>query len=348
MPKNIRPRGLHVLAAAVLAVSATACANPASQGSKGGGYLIGVDFPSQNQARWGFEAKTFEEQAGKHGDKVIVNYANYSTSKQTSDVETMLQQGIDVLVLGPVDSTAAAALVTRAQSQGVKVITYDVGVTGATADYAVERNNYEAGKMHVESALAAVPTGNYAIIRGDRSTSVAQGIGRAYDDLLRNKPGVNVVYDQWTPAWDSAQAQRYAEAALLDNGNNIDAFIVSWDYGAQGVAQALKTAGISRHVYVTGTDGSVPSLANIATGRQSETVWTHIDSGASSAADIAHALASHGEVPQPDDTVDGVKTHYMKLTNVDAANLCEFVTTIAPAGWASVEQVYGPNSAHCA
>lgn len=339
---------LGILLTGVLSIASTACAGSAAERGSGDGYVIGIDFPSQNQARWGFEARMFQEQVEKNGDTAIVNYANYSTSKQTSDVETMLQQGVDVLVLSPVDSTAAAALITRAQAQGVKVITYDAGVSGASADYAVERNNYDAGKLHVESALRAVPAGNYAIIRGDKSTSVAQGMGRAYDELLLTNPDVRVVYDQWTPAWDSAQAQRNAEAALLDNSNNIDAFIVSWDDGAQGVVQALKTARIAPgQVYVTGTDGAIPSLANIASGWQSETVWTPIDEAAVSAADLAHALASGDGIPEPDDTVDGVKTDYLNLTSVDSANLCQFITEIAPTGWASVQQVYGEESTTC-
>lgn len=339
-------RTLGVLVIGTLTAAATACSNSASDG--GDGYVIGIDFPSQNQARWGFEAKMFQEQVEKAGDTAIVNFANYSTSKQTSDVETMLQQGVDVLVLSPVDSTAAAALVTRAQSQGVKVITYDTGVSGAVADYAVERNNYDAGQLHAESALRSIPSGNYAIIRGDRSTSVAQGMGKAYDELLLNNPNIRVVYDQWTPAWDSAQAQRNAEAALLDNNNEIDAFIVSWDDGAQGVVQALKTARLAPgDVYVTGTDAAIPSLANIAAGWQSETVWTPIDALAVSAADTAHALAAGEEPPQPDATVDGVKTDYVELTSIDTANLCEFITSVAPEGWASIQQVYGTEPTDC-
>ncbi|MGV8872826.1 MAG: substrate-binding domain-containing protein [Rhodococcus sp. (in: high G+C Gram-positive bacteria)] len=339
-------RGTAVITVFV-AIGASAAGCSAREDADSTGYLIGFDLPSQNQARWGFEAKIFEEQAKKNGDRVIVNYANYSTSKQTSDVETMLQQGVDVLVLSPVDSTAAAALVTRAQAQGVKVITYDAGVDGATADYAIERNNYEAGKLHVESALNAVPEGNYAIIRGDKSTSVAQGMGKAYDELLLTNPDVRIVYDQWTPGWESAQAQKNAEAALLNN-NDIDAFVVSWDDGAQGVVQALKAAGVpADRVYVTGTDAGVPSLANIASGWQSETVWTPIDDGALAAADIGHALASGQDIPAPDDVVDDVKTDYLDLISVDKENLCDFITNVAPDGWASSQQVYGAEDTSC-
>ncbi|MEP6563424.1 MAG: substrate-binding domain-containing protein, partial [Nakamurella sp.] len=256
-------------------------------------------------------------------------------------------KGDDVLVVAPVDTTAAAALVTQAQAQGIKVITYDSSVLGAKPDYQVERNNTAAGRMHAEAALAAVPSGNYAIIRGDQSSSVAQGMGAAYDELLLTNPGINVVYDQWTPGWDAAQAQKNAEAALVANNNDIDAFIVSWDDGAQGVAQALKSAGVAANdVYVTGTDGAVPSLKNIADGWQDMSVWTRIDQMATSAADIAHALGTGEALPTPDTTsAAGVPIRNAELIAVDEPGLCDFLTSIAPAGWATPQDILGSSTA---
>ena len=50
------------------------------------------------------------------------------------------------------------------------MITYDRGVTAATPDFHISRNNYDMGTMQAKSALAAVPCGKYAIIRGDKSS----------------------------------------------------------------------------------------------------------------------------------------------------------------------------------
>src|SRR5437764_782217 len=134
------------------------------------------------------------------------------------------------------------------------------------------------------ATLALVPSGDYAIIRGDQSTLAQVDMSRAYDELLKNKPGVNIVYDTLTPGWDTATAQRKAEAAL-QKSPNIKAFVVMWDSGAQAVVQALKSAGKRPGaVYVTGTDASTPSLAYIAQGWQSQTVWTPIDKMAKDAA----------------------------------------------------------------
>lgn len=332
-------------AAALLAVT---CGCAADGGEKANESItIGLDLPSQNQSRWAFEAEAFIAQAEKNGDKVIVDYANFSTAKQKTDVETMMQKGIDVLVFAPIDTKAGAAIVSQAQAQGIKVVTYDSTIEGANPDYEVQRDNKAAGRMHAEAALAAVPTGNYAIIRGDQSTSVAQGMGSAYDEILGNNPAINIVYDQWTPGWDSAQAQKNAEAALIKNSGKIDAFVVSWDDGAQGVAQALKSAGVAPDkVFVTGTDGAVPSLKNIAGGYQDMSVWTRIDEMARSAADIAHGLGTGTDVPTPDSTnEEGVPVRNAALVGVTKSSMCVFLKDVAPHGWARVEDVLGSGGA---
>ena len=137
-----------------------------------------------------------------------------------------------------------------------------------------------------------MPSGEYAIIRGDESTLAAVDMGRAYDELLHGQDGIDIVYDTLTPSWDTAAAQREAEAAL-QRSPDIDAFVVMWDNGAQAVVQALKSAGMEPgDVYVSGTDASPVSLGFIDQGWQSQTVWTPIDQMATNAADIAHALGT--------------------------------------------------------
>ena len=329
-------------AAATLALALSAFAAPAAAG-----VLIGVVFPTQNQARWAWEQKLLTAQAKANGDEVIFQFSNESAATQKNQVEGLIERKVKVLVIAAIDAQAAGGLVKKAQGQGIKVITYDRGVTGATPDYAIERNNYDNGKLHAQAALAAVPSGDYAIIRGDQSTLAQVDMSRAYDELLKNKPGVNIVYDTLTPGWDTATAQRKAEAAL-QKAPNIKAFVVMWDSGAQAVVQALKSAGKRPgEVYVTGTDASTPSLAYIAQGWQSQTVWTPIDKMAKDAANIAHALGSGTEAPKPSATVKGIPTNYVDLVSVTKENLCAFITKIAPSGWVSQDQVFGTGASTC-
>ena len=293
------------------------------------------------------EQKILAAQAKANGDEVIFQFSNESAATQKNQVESMIQRKVKVLIMAAIDAQAASSLVKEAQSQGIKVNTYDRGVTSATPDYHVSRNNYDMGTIQAQSALAAVPCGKYAIIRGDQSTLAQVDMSKAYDELVKGKSCVNIVYDTLTPGWDTATAQREAEAAL-QKSPDIKAFLVMWDNGAQAVVQALKSAGKQPgQVWVTGSDASTPSLAYIAQGWQSQTTWTPIDQMATDAANIAHALGTGKGVPPPNATVNGVPTDYVKLTSVTKKNLCDFITKIAPKGWVSEEQVFGAKAGSC-
>jgi D-xylose transport system substrate-binding protein len=319
----------------------------AAVSAQAGGVRIGVVFPSQNQARWAWEQKVLAEQAKGNGDETIFQYSNENAATQKNQVESMIQRQVNVLVLTAIDARAASSLVKEAQSHGIKVITYDRGVSDATADYHISRNNYDMGAMQAQSALTAVPCGKYALIRGDQSTIAQVDMSKAYDSLIKSKSCINVVYDSLTPGWDTAIAQREAESALQKDPN-IKAFVVMWDNAAQAVVQALKSAGKKPgEVWVTGADALVPSLAYIAQGWQSQTTWTPFDTMAKDAANLAHALGTGKDIPAPSATVNGTRTDYVKIVSVTKANLCEFVTKIAPNGWVSKAQVFGSSANSC-
>ncbi len=340
-----------VLAAAALALSACDAPSNATSSGGGDGQLIGVSLYTQQVARFNFEEKLMRETAEKNGDKLISNFANGNLETQISQIQSMMQRGIKVLILNQINSKAFAPVVEQAHRQGIKVIAYDEDVTGAQADFVVQRDNVEMGKVQAQSVLDHLPAGRVgkvAIIRGDPSTPAMVQMSESYDKMILNNPKVDVVYDNTTPGWDQATAQRSAEAALQKDPN-IDAFLVMWDNGAQAVAQAVKSAGKSPDsVWSTGSDGSTASLAYIAQGWQGQSTWTAVDKQATNAVNIAHALAKGEEPPASDaKTESGVPILHTPLSSITKDNLCEFVTKTAPAGWVTQDQVFGAGAKNC-
>jgi D-xylose transport system substrate-binding protein len=187
-----------------------------------------------------------------------------------------------------------------------------------------------------------------AIIRGDPSTPAMVQMSQSYDKMILKNPKVNVVYDNTTPGWDQAAAQRNAEAAL-QNDPNIDAFLVMWDNGAQAVAQAVKGAGKKPGtVWSTGSDGSQASLTYIAQGWQGQSTWTAVDQQAANAMNAAHAFTSGKQPPTADGKTDsGAPVLHTPLSSITKDNLCEFITKTAPKGWVTVDQVFGAGATNC-
>ncbi len=309
--------------------------------------LIGVIWPTQAHARVAFESKILEERVKANGDELITQYSMESAATLKNQFEAMIERGVKVIIFQAIDATAANALVDEAHAAGVKVITYDRGVTEAKVDFHISRDNFEMGTLQAQSALNAVSCGKYAIIRGDAATLAQVDMSRAYDELVKAKECIEVVYDTLTPGWDTATAQREAEAALQANPD-INAFLIMWDTGAQAVVQALKSAGSEPgKVWITGSDATPPSLKYISEGWQSQTTWTPIDQMANDAADLAHDLGAGVEPRIKGVMVNGVPNAYPKLTSVTKDNLCEFINKIAPSGWINTDEVFGQGVNPC-
>src|ERR1700753_412534 len=114
--------------------------------------------------------------------KVLYQNANADASQQQQQFNSVIAQGAKVIVLDPVDSTAAASLVHMAQGQGVKVIAYDRPVPSTPADYYVSFDNEEIGKSIAQSLVqhlkdTNVPASKGGVLEGNGSpTDAAAGL----------------------------------------------------------------------------------------------------------------------------------------------------------------------------
>ena len=97
---------------------------------------------------------------------VIYQNANADVALQQQQFNSVIAQGAKVIVLDPVDSAAAAALVEIAQSQDVKVIAYDRPIPDTPADYYVSFDNEGIGNAIAQSLVDHL-----------KATGVADGAG---------------------------------------------------------------------------------------------------------------------------------------------------------------------------
>lgn len=349
-------------ALASLAIAATAslfilagCASDggAAGGGEGGGdddIVIGVAMKTQQQQRWAFDLEAMQAEADAQGVELVVQWANDDADKQASQIENLLSQGVDALIVVPVDVTAVAASVTAAKSEGVPVVAYDIGVQGVPVDYMVIRDNPQVGVLQAEGALAFAPEGKYALIGGDAANDVAQAIHTATVETLDGE-APEIVYDEFTKNWDPSTALSEAENILSSNNDEITAFLTANDGMAASAVQALRGRGLAGTVYVSGLDADPANLKLIDEGVQTMSVWTQIDEQGKIAADVAIKLAK-GEEVEPETTVDNgsgepIPARVAPVVAITKDNLCEFVNEIAPAGWVTAADIFEDPEASC-
>lgn len=224
--------------------------------------------------------------------EVIYQNANADTALQQQQFNAALTQGAKVIVLDPVDSSAAAAMVTLAQSQGVKVIAYDRPIPDTPADYYVSFDNeglgYAISTSLVEHMKASgVPEGSGVLQINGSPTDAAAGLIR--DGIHRGlkDSGFKTLAEFDTPDWQPAKAQEWAAGQITRFGPEIKGIVAANDGTGGGAIAALKAAGVSPLPPVTGNDAVIAALQLIIAGDQYNTISKPSEIVATAAANVA-------------------------------------------------------------
>src|SRR5699024_11892487 len=79
--------------------------------------------------------------------EIVVADAQDDSSKQISDIEDLLQQGIDLLLVNPTDDEAVVAGIEAANAADIPVITVDRSSEGGEVVTHIASDNVAGGEM---------------------------------------------------------------------------------------------------------------------------------------------------------------------------------------------------------
>jgi len=86
---------------------------------------IGVSLPWLGTQNWKEADVMFKEELEKAGFKVILQAADNKVAQQQQQIESMIQNGAKVIVVGPIDGSQLGTVLEEAEAAGVSVIGYD-------------------------------------------------------------------------------------------------------------------------------------------------------------------------------------------------------------------------------
>ena len=257
---------------------------------------VGLIMPNYDQLRWrNADQAFFEKEAAKLGIEVLAQSSNANEALQASQVENMLTQGIDVLVLTPVNANAANGLVRKAKAVKVPVINYNFLINKADVVCFLGRDAIDMGEKIAKAAVEAHPKGNYVIAAGEESTSVARETRQGFLNVLKpflDRGDIKLVSDQFNKNWSTDTARAQVENALTKNTNDIKVVLCGNDGTAYGAIQALQAQGLGGKVFVTGVDAEPRAQELIKQGLMALSNFTAFDQMGVKAADAAMAVGN--------------------------------------------------------
>jgi D-xylose transport system substrate-binding protein len=238
---------------------------------------------------------------------VIYQNATADVALQQQQFNSVISQGAQVVVLDPVDSTAAASLVQMAHDQGVKVIAYDRPIPDTPADFYVSFDNQGIGAAIAQSLVDklkadGVPEGAGVLQINGSPTDAAAGLIRDGVHSALETSGYKTLAEFDTPDWVPANAQEWASGQITRFGDDIVGIVAANDGTGGGAIAALKAAGVDPVPPVTGNDATTAALQLIIAGDQYNTISKPSEIVARAAAEVAVQLLN-GETPEATTTL---------------------------------------------
>lgn len=258
--------------------------------------------------------------------KLLYQNANADVSLQQQQFNSVIAQGAKVIVLDPVDSTAAASLVRMAQSQGVKVIAYDRPVPATPADYYVSFDNEGIGRAIAESLMqrlkaAGVPTDKGGVLQVNGSpTDAAAGLIKNGIHAGIKSGGYKTLAEFDTPDWAPPKAQQWVSGQVTRFGGQIVGVVAANDGTAGGTIAAFKAAGTNPVPPVSGNDATLAALQLIIAGDQYNTISKPSEIVAAAAARVAVGFLE-GKAPKAETKLYNTPSQLFTPAVVTAKNL---------------------------
>jgi D-xylose transport system substrate-binding protein len=275
----------------------TSTSGSASSGATSG--KVALLLPENKTARYESQDRPLFEKRMKQlcpNCQIIYSNAEQDAAKQQSQAEAAITNGAKVLVLDPVDAKAAAAIVTRAKSSKIPVVSYDRLIENAPVDFFISFDNKRVGELQGTALVDRLKSmgkasGPIVMINGSPTDSNAADFKAGAHSVI-DKSGVKVAKEYDTPDWSPDKAQTEMEQAITALGKSGFAGVYAANDGtAGGAIAAMTSAGVNPSTRpTTGQDAELAGIQRIVAGQQYMTVYKAIKQEAPQAAELAYGL----------------------------------------------------------
>ncbi|WP_181555535.1 ribose ABC transporter substrate-binding protein RbsB [Thermaerobacillus caldiproteolyticus] len=237
---------------------------------KDGDMKIGLSISTLNNPFFVTLKEGAEKAAKEENVQLIVVDAQNDSAKQINDIEDLIQQGVDLILVNPTDSSAITSAVESANNANIPVITVDRSADGGKVVTHIASDNVTGGKMAGEFLIEKLKDGgNVVELEGIPGSSAARERGEGFHQVIDKTSNIKVVAKQ-AADFDRAKGLSVMEN-ILQSHSDIKAVFAHNDEMALGALEALEARGM-KDVIVVGFDATEDAVKAVKDGKMAATV----------------------------------------------------------------------------
>lgn len=225
------------------------------ENTEGSAKVIGVSFASE-QASYQQALGNFLEAEAEHDPnyQLTVQYAGWSISEQEKQLKTFIKEGVDAIILCPVNAKSFLNILKDARKAGIPVINLNMKVDTVSTEYIT---TYVGGSMSEEADMAGQMAveclnekGKIGIIEGTQGSDPQIYRTQTFLKYVDSYPDIEIVgimEGNW-----SRQKAALATLDLIKKDKDIDLIYCHDSNMAMGVYEMLKKKGLEKQIHVIG------------------------------------------------------------------------------------------------
>jgi ribose transport system substrate-binding protein len=297
----------HLCAVATGVVTAAAVLAGCSNGqATTGSAVVGVDYPRSDTDFWNSYIKYVPQFGQQLGLDLKTTNSQNDVATLTSNVQTLVSQGVKGVVMAPQDTAAIVPTLQQLSGRKIPVVTVDTRPDSGDVYMVVRADNRAYGTKACQFLGAKLGgKGKVVMLQGDLASINGRDRTEAFNDCMKqNFPGITVFGEATN--WDANTAAQKLQIRLTANPDIKGVYMES-SFALSGTLQLLKQRDLlvpptdPKHVFVVSNDGIPEELAKIRSGEIDATVSQPADQYAKYALQyIKDAVA--GKTPQPGKT----------------------------------------------
>ena len=261
-----------------------------SLNQKENSYLIGASYMTMNNEFYKIMSEEINARVEAEGDRIILRDPALDVDRQIEQIEEMLDAGIDVLVITPVDWDSLTDVLQIVKAHGVYIVVLDTNVSDdELVDCTITSDNYNAGVIVGKYFLTQNKNAEVVIMTHETAKS-GQDRVQGFIDTVSNQPGIEIV--------EKIECEGQLEIAMpklqeaIGAGLQFDQVFCLNDPAAVGAVAALEEKQMLDEVDVYGVDASPDAKALIHEGMMKATAAQFPSEIGKKATEIIYELLS--------------------------------------------------------
>lgn len=251
-------------------------------------YLIGASYMTMNNEFYKIISEEISAKVEAEGDRLILRDPALNADRQIAQISSMLDMGIDVLVVAPVDWESLSPVLKRAREKQVSVVVVDTNVDeSGLADCTITSDNYNAGVLIGKYFVKQCKQAKVVIMTHDSAKS-GQDRVKGFIDTVKKNGDIKIV--------EKIECEGQLEIAMpklqeaIDKGIDFDNVFCLNDLASVGVVAALEENSMLGKVGVYGVDASPDSKVLIKENMMMASVAQFPSEIGSQTADVIYSL----------------------------------------------------------